>query len=236
MKKVPFLFTLTAISVIALTGCAKNSAQTTASKTTLSPGIPLPSPEDTKVSPVKMLEFKSKDGKILTLSEKQFTELTVKNNEPYQVVDEDIYTATYDEAPEVVRYDRYTLVSSKPNGGQKYLLEQVISVDIPTGKGKNTLYPQSVRQGLEAALKHSGFSLCYFPNDVVSGLFNRPLPKVHYSFGPMKLRDALEMLVGEAYTLKVNYETREVCFDRRLDIPKKPIPPVQVEVNASQSQ
>lgn len=235
MKKVSFVFTLTAMSVIAvsLTGCAKSSSFKNTSQTTLSPGIPLPSPEEVKTSPVKMLEFKSKDGKILTLSEKQFAELTGKQNTSYHAVDEDIYTAAYDEAPEVVRYDRYTLVSSKPNGGQKYLLEQVVSVDIPTGKGKNVSYSQNVRQGIEAALKHTGFSLCASPESSVSGLFNRPLPKVHYNFGPMKLRDALEMLVGEAYTLKVNYETRDVCFERRFDIPKKVTPPVQVESNSA---
>ncbi|CAM3801836.1 hypothetical protein ACLS0F_10795 [Avibacterium endocarditidis] len=135
-----------------------------------------------------------------------------------RVVQEDIYQSSeYQKYPEVVRYDRYTLISTSPMGGQKYLLDQLVSVNM-VGKGTNK-YLLSVRQGLEKTLNNTGYTLCRLSSPEITHLFNLPLPKVHYKFGPMKLRDALQMLAGEAHELTVNDSKREVCFERRLALP-----------------
>lgn len=132
----------------------------------------------------------------------------------HQVVKKDIYTSPINTNPEVVRYDRYTLISSAPKGGQKYLLEQMVNVNM----GKS--YSLSVEQGLWNTLKGTGFTLCTPTNPEVANLFSLQLPKVHYKFGPMKLRDSLQMLAGEAYELSINYAYRQICYKPRKDIPE----------------
>lgn len=127
----------------------------------------------------------------------------------WRTVSEDIYTDTPQMNPEVIRYDRYTLVVSSPVGGQKYLLDQLVSVNM----GKR--YGLSVREGLWNTLQETGFTLCSPLQSDVKQLFSLNLPKVHYKFGPMRLRDALQMLAGEAYQLTLNAPIRQVCFEPR---------------------
>ena len=69
------------------------------------------------------------------------------------------------------------------------------------GKKKRAL-TATVEQGLRTTLKDTGLSLChgFGQNEpTLSTLYSRPLPKVHYQFGPMALRDDLQMLAGPAY-------------------------------------
>lgn len=148
-------------------------------------------------------------------------------------VENDIYTTNYQEYPEVVRYDRYTLVSSSPVGGQKYLLEQLVQVDM---LGKKKSYTLSVEQGLWNTLKNTGFTLCSVTSPEVQSLFHHQLPKVHYKFGPMRLREALQMLSGEAYELTVNDTLRQVCFERRAVVPKMVAPQPKIETEFDRSQ
>ena len=129
------------------------------------------------------------------------------------------------QTPEVVRYDRYLLVGSSPQEGQKYLLEQLINVNVSTGSGKKKSYHATVRQGLETALAYTGFSLCHTALPEVTTLFSLQLPKIHYEFGPVKLREALQMLAGPAYDLIVNDINRTVCFKPR-DVPENTVVPV----------
>lgn len=139
----------------------------------------------------------------------------VEVREPQErVIAPDIYQYT-SETPEVVRYDRYLLVGSSPQEGQKYLLEQLIDVKVSSGNGKKQVFNATVRQGLETALANSGFTLCRTTQSEVSTLFSLPLPKIHYSFGAMKLREALQMIAGPAYDLTVNDISRTICFKPR---------------------
>ncbi|MGR3808178.1 PFGI-1 class ICE element type IV pilus protein PilL2 [Pasteurella testudinis] len=139
-----------------------------------------------------------------------------------RVITPDIYQTTYTENPEVVRYDRYLLLGAAPQGGQKYLLDQLVEVNVTQRNKKQ--FTATVEQGFRTALKDSGLQLCSGHSDV-SVLFSRPLPKVHYRFGPMQLRDALQMLAGPAYELTLNDITRTVCFNQR-DVPQVRSPKV----------
>lgn len=193
-----------------LVGCAQQHTNT---DDKLSNGIPLPSPEE----------------EIHTVKNEASTPALLQP-EPinlYRKVDEDIYTSNYDEHPEVIRYDRYTLVTSTPVDGQKYLLDQLVNVNIKTGTSG---YNLNVQQGIQQTLRDTGFVVCQLPVDPnTRTLFQRPLPKVHYKFGTMKLRDALQMLVGEAYELVVDDSLREVCFERRAVVPKRTDPQPQIQ-------
>lgn len=148
-----------------------------------------------------------------------------------RVITPDIYQYT-PEAPEVVRYDRYLLVGSSPQEGQKYLLEQLVNVKISLKKKEKG---KTIRQGLETTLANTGFTLCHTNQSEVSTLFSLPLPKIHYSFGAMKLREALQMIAGPAYDLTVNDISRTVCFkprpvEKRVVIPTTEVTTTTTEV------
>ncbi|HDX0990438.1 TPA: hypothetical protein RNX34_002172 [Pasteurella multocida] len=145
-----------------------------------------------------------------------------------RVVQNDIYQYNSPSNTEVIRDGRYTLVSIAPEDGQKFLLEQVVSVNILPKNKRN--FTKTVEQGLRSTLQHTGLDLCY-PMGMnvdhnVSTLFSRPLPKVHYQFGPMKLYEALQMLAGPAYEMTLNEVSRTICFKTRIvpaDLQKKPL-------------
>lgn len=124
----------------------------------------------------------------------------------YEKVNPDIYRIK-NTPPEMIQNGRYTLVSSSPIGGQKYLLQQFVDLKLPLKRNF------TVKQGLEQVLKGTGYRLC---SGLAAGnmrhLFTRPLPKVHYRFNTMTLKDALQMLVGSPYRLVANDARREVCF------------------------
>lgn len=145
-----------------------------------------------------------------------------------RVVQSDIYQYYAPSNTEVIRDGRYTLVSISPEDGQKFLLEQVVSVNISPKNKRN--YTKTVEQGLRSTLQHTGLDLCY-PSGIdvdhnVSTLFSRPLPKVHYQFGPMKLYEALQMIAGPAYEMTLNDVSRTICFKTRTvpeNLQKRPI-------------
>ncbi|MDG2961723.1 PFGI-1 class ICE element type IV pilus protein PilL2 [Exercitatus varius] len=136
----------------------------------------------------------------------------------------DLYQEPFQERPEVVRYGRYTLVSASPEMGQRYLLDQLVTVKVPQRSKK--VFSATVEQGLNATLKNTGLTLCTgyaqtTPVEVQT-LFSRALPKIHYAFGPMKLREALQMLAGPAYELTLNDIQRMVCFKPRAVVSDTP--------------
>lgn len=138
-----------------------------------------------------------------------------------RIVQPDIYIAHQQKTTEVLREGRYTLINFSPENGQKYLLDQSVSVNM-LGKKKRVL-TANVEQGLQRTLKDTGLSLChnFGQNEpTLSTLYSRPLPKVHYQFGPMALRDALQMLAGPAYEITINDVTRTVCFKLRSAVPE----------------
>ncbi len=128
------------------------------------------------------------------------------------VVSPDIYTQNNSGKVDIIRQGRYTLINISPEDGQKYLLEQLVSVKLPYK------YYYNLETGFRKTLLKTGIGLCSSSIDDVnkiSTLFSRPLPKVHYKFGPMKLREALQMLAGPDYDLTIDNITRTVCFKLR---------------------
>lgn len=106
-----------------------------------------------------------------------------------------------------VRTGRYQLVPLAPTSGQRDLMQQAVSIDLPQSMHL------TVRDGLAHALRDSGLRLC--PHQAQAGFFSTPLPAVHRELGPTTLSDALQVLAGPAWALQVDFANRTVCFNRR---------------------
>ncbi|POW54883.1 pilus assembly protein PilL [Candidatus Pantoea alvi] len=129
---------------------------------------------------------------------------------------DDVYART----PEVVRYDRYLLVSTDPQAVQRDPLSQIIDVRIPS-----SVQP-TVADAMRYALKQSGYSLCQTgPANGV--LYRQPLPAVQFQLGPIRLRTALQVLAGPAWELEVDDVQRVVCHSLRAgyQLPATQLPP-----------
>lgn len=122
----------------------------------------------------------------------------------------------------VVRYGRYTLVSTQPDVGQRDLMAQIIDVTIPANMHPN------VRDAMQYVVDRSGYSLCPTDSGHVNILYTRPLPAAQYKLGPMTLRNTLQVLSGPAWQVKVDEVNRQVCFVLRpgyqLPDPPRPAP------------
>lgn len=110
---------------------------------------------------------------------------------------------------EVIRTGRYQLVATQASLGQRHLLEQTIDVRIPAAMST------TVEDALHHTLRHTGFSLCAAPGPAQRTLYRKPLPAAHYRLGPMPLREALQVLGGDAWELEVEPVAREVCYQVR---------------------
>ncbi|EMX8466980.1 PilL N-terminal domain-containing protein [Serratia marcescens] len=137
----------------------------------------------------------------------------------------------YGQAPEVVRYDRYLLVSTDPAAVQRDPLSQVIDIRIPASVNP------TVADALRYALRQSGYSLC--ATGAANGvLYRQALPAVQYQLGPMRLRTALQVLAGPAWQLEVDDVQRVVCHSLRAGYqlpatqlsPTRPAPAVAPQV------
>jgi len=109
----------------------------------------------------------------------------------------------------VVRYGRYTLVSTQPDASQRDLMAQIIDVTIPSGMNP------SVRDAMLYVVDRSGYALCPPSSQHVNILYTRPLPAAQYRLGPMTLRNTLQVLAGPAWQVKVDEVNRQVCFALR---------------------
>lgn len=142
---------------------------------------------------------------------------------PSAAVTRNVQTVAPDEyarTPEVVRYDRYLLVSTDPMAAQRDPLSQIIDIRIPS-----SLHP-TVADALRYALKQSGYSLC--ATGTANGvLYRQPLPAVQYQLGPMRLRSALQVMAGPAWQLEVDDVQRVVCHSLRdgYQLPASQLPP-----------
>ncbi|HCE9699874.1 TPA: TcpQ domain-containing protein [Pseudomonas aeruginosa] len=124
----------------------------------------------------------------------------------------------------VVRYGRYTLVSTLPDAGQRDLMAQIIDVTIPSSMNP------SVKDAMQYVMSRSGYSLCPAEAGHVNILYTRPLPAAQYKLGPMTLRNTLQVLSGPAWQVKVDEVARQVCFVLRpgYQLPPAPRPkPIQ---------
>lgn len=106
----------------------------------------------------------------------------------------------------VVRYGRYTLVSTQPDASQRDLMAQIIDVTIPSSMNP------SVRDAMLYVVDRSGYTLCPSSSQHVNILYTRPLPAAQYKLGPMTLRNTLQVLAGPAWQVKVDEVNRQVCF------------------------
>lgn len=116
---------------------------------------------------------------------------------------QDVYQNT---SPEVVRYDRYTLASTRPADAQRDPLNQIIEIRMPQQMVR------TVGEGLRYLLLESGYSLCNGDATLFAELFSKPLPAVQRTVGPVRLTEALQVLAGPAWRLHVDDVNREVCF------------------------
>ncbi|AKG68285.1 hypothetical protein WN53_03605 [Serratia fonticola] len=120
---------------------------------------------------------------------------------------------------EVVRYDRYLLVSTSPTLAQRAPLEQVIDIRIPAS------VTPTVADAMRYALRQSGFSLCSITS-ANRVLYSQTLPGVQYQLGPIRLVEALQILAGPAWQLDVDSVQRVVCHSLRegFRLPAEPTP------------
>lgn len=114
----------------------------------------------------------------------------------------------YGRAPEVVRYDRYLLVSTSPQEAQRAPLEQIIDIRIPASMSP------SVGDAMRYALQQSGYRLCG-SSQAQRVLYNQPLPGIQRQLGPMKLKTALQVMAGPAWQLEIDDVQRLVCHSLR---------------------
>ncbi|QCI14076.1 pilus assembly protein PilL [Pseudomonas putida] len=131
----------------------------------------------------------------------------------------------------VVRYGRYTLVSTQPDASQRDLMAQIIDVTIPSSMNP------SVRDAMLYVIDRSGYALCPPSSQHVNILYTRPLPAAQYKLGPMTLRNTLQVLAGPAWQVKVDEVNRQVCFVLRpgYQLPTPSAPTGQLYVDNIQS-
>lgn len=114
----------------------------------------------------------------------------------------DIYSLT----PEVTRYDRYTLVSIGSQAAQREPLNQIINITMPVP------LVQRIGDGLRYLLFGTGYSLCDTAATHFVKLIGRPLPAIQRKIGPIRLSEALQIVAGSAWRIRVDEVNREVCF------------------------
>lgn len=116
------------------------------------------------------------------------------------------YKLPTEETLPVIRYGRYRLVEVGATPEQRSLLGQIVDLNIPL----NTKNKTTVAQGIEYLLLNSGYSLC--SSEAIEPLSRLELPLAHYHLGPIRLQEALDVLVGNAWQMDVDDRERTVCF------------------------
>ncbi|EAR7915058.1 response regulator [Salmonella enterica] len=96
--------------------------------------------------------------------------------------------------PEVVRYDRYLLINTRPDEAQRNPLHQIVNINLPLN------LKLTVGDAFTWLLKQSGYSLCIndHPTQFLAG---KPLPLSQYRLGPMRLEEALKTLAGPGWLM-----------------------------------
>lgn len=118
-------------------------------------------------------------------------------------------TTASPDTPEVVRYDRYLLVSTSP---QQPPLEQLTALTVPPG------FHPTVGEALQYLLRDSGWSLC-LADARRAQLYGLPLPLSQYRIGSLRLKAALQLLASPAWRLVVDEHRREICFTSDHSLP-----------------
>ena len=104
---------------------------------------------------------------------------------------------------------RYSLFAATPTQAQAELLATTMTIRFP-----NRI--QGIGEAVRYLLQRSGYRLANIEaiGPDTAALFALPLPAVHRSLGPMRLRDALETLAGPAFHLVQDPVHRLVTFER----------------------
>lgn len=120
-------------------------------------------------------------------------------------------SSEHDEVPtvDVLRTGRYQLVTTQGTIGQRQLLEQAVRLNI------SPFDQATVGQAVRRVLLNTGFNLCQNQTVGVRQLLGNALPEIHHNIGPMTLRQALTMLIGDAWVLDADPLRRVVCFKPR---------------------
>jgi len=112
------------------------------------------------------------------------------------------------ESHDLVQTGRYSAVAAIPTEAQTEPLHQILSVEFPEAV-------TSVGDAVQQVLSGTGYALSdvlYWDVEVF-GLFERPLPDVHRTFGPISVLIALKTLVGPSFQLIVDPVHRLIAFE-----------------------
>ncbi|MGJ8518355.1 PFGI-1 class ICE element type IV pilus protein PilL2 [Carnimonas bestiolae] len=132
--------------------------------------------------------------------------VTGKDQPTHNVTDSN--TAAYGDSATVpvMQGSRYSLVATKATQGQRDLLEQTVSVNIPQNQRA------TVSEAIDYVLRGTGYGLCPPAGRPQQILYGLPLPAAHYQLGPMPLRDAMQVLAGPAFTVQADPIARNFCY------------------------
>ncbi|MCC5902694.1 MAG: PilL N-terminal domain-containing protein [Halomonas sp.] len=188
----PLRLITSGLAAALLAGCAHQQTVPTTDTRTVDSATPL------EITPKREPDLVRREHRVIT----------GPNPPRTSVVDPDVYNE--DLIPiEVLRTGRYQLLTTRAPLGQRHLLEQTVHVRIPPS------VVTTVGDGIRYTLKNTGISLCAGQDNNQRLLFNSPLPATHYHIGPMSLREALQVLAGDAWELEVDPVLREACYQQR---------------------
>ncbi|RJG38981.1 hypothetical protein [Motilimonas pumila] len=107
-----------------------------------------------------------------------------------------------------VKVNRYALVNDDVSYAQKYPLETVIDIKIPSRIN-------SVKGAIEYVLLRSGYTLlpAHLSHPDFTVTLKKPLPQVHRRMKMVSIKNAIKSLAGEPYVLIVDPVTRQVTFN-----------------------
>jgi len=106
--------------------------------------------------------------------------------------------------------ERYTSIENKPTLGQLDLLEQTIQIHF-------SQKIQTIGQAIDHVLRPTGYSLIptHTLHPKVQYLLLKPLPLVDRELGPMRLNEALRVIVGPAFDVLHDPLHRLISFKVR---------------------
>ena len=122
------------------------------------------------------------------------------------------YAGAGDKNPPVVYTDRYTLVPAVSEAAQRHPLQMFVRVDLATEI-------DTIGDAVAELMTDSGYRLAYHSPEnclLVRGmLFEQKLPAGLRRFGPVTIRHSLQLLAGEAWSLKIHELGRRLFFQIR---------------------
>ena len=111
---------------------------------------------------------------------------------------------------EVLRTGRYQLVTTQGSIGQRQLLEQPVHLQV------SPLDQLTVGSALQQLLSNTGYRVCQEQSVGMRQVLSGPLPSNHHVIGPMTLRQALAVIMGNDWVLEPDLlRQRLVCFKPR---------------------